>query len=243
MESSPNTQLGNAESTWELEDLGLLLAAILPSLLISSLVARAVRAVAPAVFGPSAMQQVAAQSTLYLLLMGSLFLSARLRHRHSVRAALGLRSRFPRPWLCVIGAPLLAIAVSALGAMLHAPSIPNPVARLVDGRAPMVLVGLLVVAIGPAFEELVFRGFLQPLLKKFIGAWPAVFGAAVPFALIHGVQNEWAWQPLLLIWLAGSLFGAVRHWTGSTSASILLHASYNLTFFTAFLVDQSVPMR
>src|SRR5256885_11169544 len=53
-----------------------------------------------------------------------------------------------------------------------------------------------------------------------------------------GVQNEWAWQSLLLIWFAGACFGATRYWTGSTAASILLHAGYNLTLFTAYVVDR-----
>jgi len=42
----------------------------------------------------------------------------------------------------------------------------------------------------------------------------------------------------VLISLAGAAFGAMRHRTGSTRASTLMHASYNALFFFALLLQR-----
>jgi membrane protease YdiL (CAAX protease family) len=92
--------------------------------------------------------------------------------------------------------------------------------------------------IGPFFEELVFRGFLQPLLERALGAVPAIVLAAIPFALLHGVQYQWSWQHLALIMLAGCAFGTARYLAGSTAAAALLHIGYNVTLFIGYLLQR-----
>jgi len=92
------------------------------------------------------------------------------------------------------------------------------------------------VVIAPFVEELFFRGFLLPLIARSIGAWPAIITTAILFALPHGAQLEWAWQQLLLIAIAGAAFGYARVRTGATSASFLMHASFNATQFLSFLI-------
>ena len=93
------------------------------------------------------------------------------------------------------------------------------------------------VLLGPIFEELVFRGFLYPLFARSIGAWPAILATAIPFALLHGQQSEWAWQLLAPIGLAGVAFGWVRYKTGSTVASTLVHIGYNATAVAVYLMQ------
>jgi membrane protease YdiL (CAAX protease family) len=91
--------------------------------------------------------------------------------------------------------------------------------------------------LGPLFEELLFRGFLQPLLQRALGPWPAIFLAATGFAVLHGAQYKWSWQHLLLVGWAGVAFGYARYTTGSTAAAALLHGGYNLTFFVGYLIQ------
>jgi membrane protease YdiL (CAAX protease family) len=86
------------------------------------------------------------------------------------------------------------------------------------------------------FEEILFRGVLLPLLARSLGAWPGILLTALPFALLHGPQNTWAWQQVVLIGVAGAIFGWVRYRTGATSASFLLHAAYNATGFLGFAI-------
>jgi hypothetical protein len=208
------------------------------------LVVRLAHAIAPTALSAQAIQQLTYQSALYVFLTASLCVTAQVRHQQSPIAALALRPQFRGAWYCVLGAPILAFATAAMGAILRAPAIPNPAERLIAGRASLVVVGIFAVLLGPAFEEIAFRGFLQPLLRRYIAPWPAILLTAIPFALLHGVQNEWAWQSLLLIWFAGACFGATRYWTGSTAASILLHSGYNLTLFTAYVVQSAqIPPR
>jgi hypothetical protein len=119
--------------------------------------------------------------------------------------------------------------------MLHAPEGPDPIKDLITGRLALVVVMVFGVIVGPVFEELFFRGFLLPLLARTFGAAAGIVLSSIPFALLHGPQNQWAWQQVAMIGLAGAAFGFVRYRTGSTAASTILHSCYNLTQFVAFL--------
>jgi len=93
----------------------------------------------------------------------------------------------------------------------------------------------LVVAIP---EELFFRGYLQTLLAKgwrgrklpFVGTdAPAIITASVLFALTHVATNP---HPARLgVFFPALLFGALRSYTGSIAAPVLLHALANLLIF------------
>ena len=101
----------------------------------------------------------------------------------------------------------------------------------------LALLRIFAVVLGPVFEELLFRGFLQPLLERALGRWLAILLAATGFAMLHGQQYQWAWQQLLVVGLAGVAFGYARYKTGSTAAAALLHGGYNLTFFVGSLIQ------
>jgi hypothetical protein len=90
------------------------------------------------------------------------------------------------------------------------------------------------VLLAPIFEETLFRGFLLPLLARSVGPQLGIFFTADPFALLHGAQNRWAWQPVVLIGLAGVVFGYVRYKTGSTTAAFLMHSAYNAMGFVGY---------
>jgi len=133
--------------------------------------------------------------------------------------------------------PVLAVIISAVGAALRAPLIPTPAEQLLAGKVSLIAVGVFSTLIGPAFEELLFRGFLQSLLmKSFIPAVASIL-TALPFALLHGTQYQWSWQHIALVFAAGCVFGTVRQHTGSTAASTLLHMGYNLTLLVAYLLQ------
>ena len=84
--------------------------------------------------------------------------------------------------------PVWPSSSSALGALLHAPEVPDPVKDLITGRASLVIVMVFAVILGPIYEELLFRGFLFPLLAKSFGATAGILLSALPFALLHGAQ-------------------------------------------------------
>jgi membrane protease YdiL (CAAX protease family) len=109
--------------------------------------------------------------------------------------------------------------------------------ELLKGRSSLLLMGFFAVTLGPLFEELAFRGFLQPLLVSTFGAVGGVLLQAVPFAALHGAEYAWSWQQLIVMLLAGSAFGWMRHRTGSTAASTYMHAGFNFVVFLGMLAE------
>jgi membrane protease YdiL (CAAX protease family) len=85
-------------------------------------------------------------------------------------------------------------------------------------------------------EELIFRGFVLPLLVRSIGPLGGILLTAIPFALMHGPQYHWSWQHLALLSGVGCAFGWARYSTGSTAVPAVMHAGYNATLFAAYLL-------
>jgi membrane protease YdiL (CAAX protease family) len=222
---------------WGFEDLALFLGAILPAWLVGALLVRFGRSLAPGAFSNEAVRALSFQSAIYALLIGALYMVITFRYRRPLWQSLGWVAPERGAWWCVFGGPALAIGLSALGVALRAPEIPTPVENLISGRGSLFLVAFFAVVLGPLFEELLFRGFLLPLLQRVLGPWLAIVLAAVGFSLLHGAQYKWSWQDLLLIALAGVAFGYARYKTGSTAAAALLHGGYNLSFFVGYLIQ------
>ena len=95
----------------------------------------------------------------------------------------------------------------------------------------VMIVAALVTA--PIWEELAFRGFLQPLLRRYVGpAWSVVIVAAL-FSLIHDATSRFVMVPAMIFPLALAL-GYARERTGRLAPCILLHLLNN--GFTVCLV-------
>jgi len=222
---------------WSFEDLALFLVAVFPAWLLGALLVRLGRMLAPAAFSNDAIRALIFQSAIYALLIGALYLGITFRYKRPLWQSMGWVVPERGKWWCIFGGPALAISLSVLGVILRAPAIPTPVESLISGRGSLFLVALFAVVLGPVFEELLFRGFLLPLLQQALGPWPAIVLAATGFAALHGAQYQWSWKHLLLIGLAGIAFGYARYKTDSTAAAALLHGGYNLTFFVGYLIQ------
>lgn len=222
---------GDRHPFWNYEEVALFAGAILPSLLISAIIVRVAAAAIPSLLGDQGVQLLLGQLLIYAVLLGSIHLMFWLRHDQPMWSSLGWTLHFKGAWLYLLAAPLLAVGISALGAALNAPLLPNPVETLTDGGVSLAMIAVFAVILGPVFEELVFRGFLFPLFRRSLGTVAGILLAAVLFSLVHGQQYEWSWQILLLLTMAGAVFGIARHRSGSTAASTLMHVGYNLTLF------------
>ncbi len=130
----------------------------------------------------------------------------------------------------------IALGVIGLGLVLRPPQIPMPLLELLKDPWSVALVGVFAVTLGPLCEELAFRGFLLPWLTRLIRPAPAIILTGALFAFLHGPEYAWSWRHVLLIALAGSAFGVVRHRTGSTAAAAVAHATYNMVFFATLLL-------
>jgi membrane protease YdiL (CAAX protease family) len=128
-----------------------------------------------------------------------------------------------------------SFAVLAIAGLLRMPRIETPMEKLLDDPVILAAAAVLGVTVGPWFEELLFRGLLQPVLVRTTGVAPGIVLAALPFAMLHGPQYDWSWRHMLLLTFAGCSFGWWRHRTDSTGAVTLMHAGYNLVLFTGFI--------
>jgi len=227
----------DSRAFWNFEDLALFLGAILPAWLLGTMVVRFGRSLAPGAFSNNAVRALAFQSAIYALLVGALYMVITFLYRRPFWQSMGWVAPERGKWWCIFGGPAVAIGLSVLGVVLRTPPIPTPVESLISGRGSLFLVAFFAVVLGPVFEELLFRGFLQPLLQRPLGAWPAIVLTAAGFALLHGQEYQWVWQQLLVVGLAGMAFGYARYKTGSTAAGALLHGGYNLTFFVGYLIQ------
>jgi hypothetical protein len=215
---------------WSYEDLALLIAAILPS----GLVALGL----PRLLGVTSKggQTLLIQSTFFALLLTALYFLVAVRYHQPFWRSMAWFWPVRGAFWCIAGGPVLAVSLAVLGVLLRAPEVPDPVKELITSRASLAIVMLFAGVLGPIYEELFFRAFLFPLLARSFGAAAGVLLSALPFALLHGAQYQWAWQQITLVGIAGAAFGVARHRTGSTAASTLLHGCFNLTQFVAFLI-------
>jgi len=225
------------EPAWGYQDLALFAGAVLPVLGVATVLVFLTRAIAPELIAGNAARQLTFQSFVYVLLMGVLYLLVTGRYGEPFWGALGWTFPIPRAWQCVLAGPVLAVAVSMMGVLMKAPSEGSAIEEMITSRASLTAFILFGVVFAPIFEELLFRGFLFPLLARSLGPWLGIASTAVLFGLLHGAQNRWAWQQILLIAMAGAAFGYVRYRTGSTAAGFLMHAAYNATAFAGYTVS------
>jgi membrane protease YdiL (CAAX protease family) len=93
---------------------------------------------------------------------------------------------------------------------------------LEDGTLFLLLLALIVV--GPAGEELLFRGFLfRGLIQEPRDGLPGILAIALIWAALH--QHDWFDTSLLFAF--GVIFGYARLYSGSTLLAVLLHMLVN----------------
>jgi membrane protease YdiL (CAAX protease family) len=157
-------------------------------------------------------------------------------------------------WVIVPLGILLSIGAQLLDAHLPQPQ-KLPIKDLFNTPThawTLTIFGILLV---PVFEEIAFRGFLLPAFATAydwlaldrtpagLHKWEAtgghtlpalVFGAvfsSIAFALIHGSQLSFSWGLLSVLFAVSLCLSWVRIRYHSVSASVLMHAAYNLTTF------------
>ena len=133
----------------------------------------------------------------------------------------------------------LAITLGLLGNLIRIPQVDNPLTKLLKDPTSMILIAVFGSIVAPVCEELLFRGFLQPLLVRSLGAWLGIVATALPFGLLHYQEYGNSWRHVLLITLSGVAFGAIRQSTGSTKAAAGLHAAFNGFQFVALIAAKS----
>ncbi len=176
---------------------------------------------------------VASNVVAYLCIYLAFLVVFRLRYRKPVFSSLGwVRARY-NVLTVVLGGIALAFLVSGLALVLRTPKVDSQLERLMESRAALALLGPMAVTIAPFFEELFFRGFLQPLLSRSLGIIAGISITAIAFGSLHAPEYDWAWQYALIITLVGAVLGWIRARTGSIIPGTVLHACYNAVFVVA----------
>ncbi len=130
--------------------------------------------------------------------------------------------------LAVIGFSMSLILI-VLEYALRTPNVSTPFQQLLDDPASRIAIAIDAITLGPIVEELLFRGFLQPILVSAIGVFPGILLTSALFGALHLMQNAFVWQSGVLIMIVGFVLGSIRHLTGSTKASTIVHMAYNST--------------
>jgi uncharacterized protein len=138
----------------------------------------------------------------------------------------------------VLAAAPLAFVVNGVAYLLHTPKIATPFDNIAQSQVLLALVGSMVVTIAPLFEEVFFRGFLQPLLSRTLGIIAGVLLTAVLFGALHAAEYQFVWQYVVAISLVGVALGVVRVVTKSIIPSTIMHGCYNASFVIALAVTK-----
>ncbi|BDC48268.1 hypothetical protein F183_A05840 [Bryobacterales bacterium F-183] len=214
---------------WSWKDLALGVALFVPSVIAGSLLGRFIPASQP-------VQQLLAQLIAYAIWFVALRFVFLTAYQVPLMEALGWHNN-GYIGTCVLAGIVLAFAVAYTGTALNAPVVDPPYKALFADRWSLMLFALGGVVAGPIAEELIFRGFLMPLLVKWMHGALAAVAVAAPFALLHGPGYQWSWQHIVLLFLAGTMFGLVRWKLDSTLASSVMHSAYNLTFLAGIILN------
>jgi membrane protease YdiL (CAAX protease family) len=180
--------------------------------------------------------QVAFYGFIYL----ALYFTLKSRYGKPVFPSLGWRRTRFNAGIAVLGGAILALAISGLAALLHTPQVPSPLDRFLKSPVNLALFSALAVTLAPVFEELFFRGFLQPLLSRTFGVLSGILITALVFGCLHAPEYSYAWQYVVAVSAAGAVFGWVRARTNSIIPSTIMHGCYNAVFVVALIVTKGV---
>lgn len=129
----------------------------------------------------------------------------------------------------VIGLWMFMGGLQAVGYMdwlksLGVDQVQDSVKLLQESKDPLViaLMAAAAVLVAPVCEEIVFRGYFYPILKRFGGLGVAAFCSALLFSCAHGSMIA-----LLPLFLFGIVQVLVYEKTGSLWAPIAVHFCFN----------------
>ncbi len=227
-----------AEPFWNYADLGLVAGLVIASIVLILLAVGALAMLKPALREDPTPLLLPTQFVLYGFIYLCFRLVFGLRYGKPVFTSLGWRSSGLKLWMVALGGPVLALAVSGLAALLHTPKVDSPMDRLTDTPWSLAIFGLMAVTIAPLFEEMIFRGFLQPLLSRSFGVVAGILLTAALFGGLHAPEYSWAWQYAVAVALAGAIFGWLRARTNSIIPSTVMHGCYNALFVVVLAVQK-----
>jgi hypothetical protein len=185
---------------------------------------------------------VVSQGILFFVLLGYLFVQARVRYHAPFWRTLGWRPlethRVRGAWayLGLIASGLSLALLVQVGSAIFGTKTKLPMEQLFQDRRTAVLLVLMAVLLAPVVEETIFRGYLYPLIARTFGIGTGIAATGIVFGLLHAPQLWGGWVQIGLLILVGIVFTYVRAVTRTVLGSYLLHVSYNSFISIAFLI-------
>src|SRR6185312_8315845 len=135
------------------------------------------------------LEEVVAYAIL-LLVLKLLF----ARHGQKLFDALGWSKPGPFSTRSLI---VVGLSVSVAGAILQyvlgTPEVETPFEKLLADPASRIANAVMGVTVAPVVEEILFRGFLQPVLIGSAGVLPGILITSAIFGALHLSQNANLW--------------------------------------------------
>ena len=184
----------------------------------------------------SGLWSVGEEAVVYAIVFLALHLMF-ARHGHGVLEALGWSKLGPfSPTSLALTGLGLSFSMVVLQKVLLTPDVETSFDKMLADPAGRIAVALLGLTLGPVAEELLFRGLLQPVLVSALGVLPGILLPSILFGAAHLFQNDFIWQSGVLIAVVGFVLGTVRHVSGSTRASTIVHIAYNSLPFLGLII-------
>jgi membrane protease YdiL (CAAX protease family) len=162
---------------------------------------------------------------------GFVILMIRARGRAGIAEYLGLRWPGVKTALIAVAATVVIIAFTALISVFLDRSTAEVDLDMYGTSVWPALLWLAVVLVGPAFEEMFFRGFLfEGFRQSPVGAAGAIALTSLAWAILH-IQYDLIGIGEILV--MGIIMGIVRLKTGSLWSTFIIHALNN---FVALLL-------
>jgi membrane protease YdiL (CAAX protease family) len=134
---------------------------------------------------------------------------------------------------------LLAFLVLGASSLLPNQNKP-PIEELLKYPITAFFFAGLGILVAPFVEEVIFRGFIYPVVERRGGKMMAVGVTAMLFTAVHVSQLWGSWVGILLILLVGLTLSIVRARTDSLVPSFVIHLSYNSTIGLLFLAGSAI---
>lgn len=130
---------------------------------------------------------------------------------------------------------LLALAVMGISTLFPSP-VDLPIEKLLKQPYAAFFFALLGIVVAPFVEELVFRGFIFPVMERWVGTIGGIVTTALLFTGVHVGQLWGSWSAIALIAIVGLTLSFIRAKTDSVFPSFIVHLAYNSTICLLFFV-------
>lgn len=194
--------------------------------------------------------EIIGQMGAYVALLGYMYILV-TKERHCPRFWDAIQWNWPKAtsWYVLGGVLLQAIFLVIEWKLKRFIPKETPFDALMRRPYTVALIAIFSITLGPLMEELFFRGFLYPVLKRrfaviagvFVttpalqqrcGVAVGVFITALGFGLVHASQYGYSWLSVSLIFIVGVVLAVVRENKNSVAAGFLVHVGYNATIMT-----------